>query len=745
MNFLAEKILGWKHANKYVILFLVCIIFSGTCLTVFHSISLRSSIEINNKNHAIINQLLVVFKKLRGAKTSIENQVHDWKNILIRGVNDHDDYEKYLSWFMSNERNVQLYLSDAVLILENMGTHEKILYNLKDAIVEHLTIGNKYRAALKLLDPMNAQSSAIVDSTVRGIDRDIVEKIDKLLEKSILDISDIQEADYQQEILQYQSHTLEIIFYTVLIVVFISVIVFFMVLNRKTHREIIRRRDAEALLHKKEELIRSILDNTPSVIFIKDMQGRYSFVNRQFEDMFHVKNDSLSGKTDYDIFTADVASRFQENDQVALSSGTHILADETIQQGDGEHFYISVKFPLLDESGQPYAVCGISTDITERKKMEESLARSEAYFRTLFEFSRDAVMLFDGHRFFDCNTATLTLFGCANREDFYRLHPADLSPPMQPQGENSRILAKQHIDVALAQGFSRFDWMHRRANGDEFPAEVLLSAVVLNEQEVILAVVRDITERKQAEEILRQAKVQAEETSQEKTAFLDIMQQHMQQLRRLGAHMDQVSETEKKRLSDEFHEAFANNLAAAKLSLAILAKRQRDEADQQRCQEIYQLTDSALRSARRISLSLRPDALDRVGLRAGLEELVGSMKGHVGLKCRMKANGEDWPLDESHRTALFRIAQEALTNVIRHAEAKEVVVNLRQETEAVVLEISDNGRGIAAERARNVDSLGLVCMKERAERLGGTLEVVAMETGGTRVTARIPMKTKIKG
>jgi len=142
-------------------------------------------------------------------------------------------------------------------------------------------------------------------------------------------------------------------------------------------------------------------------------------------------------------------------------------------------------------------------DITEQKTAAEELQESEAKFRTLYESSSDAVMLLDENGFFDCNDATLGIFGCASHEEFCSKHPADLSPPTQPDGADSMILANQQIATAMKQGSSRFEWIHRRIDGSLFPAEVLLNALQLGGKSVVQAVVRDISERKQADEALR--------------------------------------------------------------------------------------------------------------------------------------------------------------------------------------------------------------------------------------------------
>jgi PAS domain S-box-containing protein len=134
----------------------------------------------------------------------------------------------------------------------------------------------------------------------------------------------------------------------------------------------------------------------------------------------------------------------------------------------------------------------------------EALRRAETKFHTLYDSTRDAVMLLDTKGFFDCNPATLAVFGCVTREEFCSKHPADVSPPMQPDGTDSLTLANQRIATALEKGGNQFEWMHKRINtGETFPAEVLLSAMELDGKPVLQAVVRDITRRKRAEDALQ--------------------------------------------------------------------------------------------------------------------------------------------------------------------------------------------------------------------------------------------------
>ncbi|MFZ2412351.1 MAG: PAS domain S-box protein, partial [Candidatus Methanoperedens sp.] len=134
------------------------------------------------------------------------------------------------------------------------------------------------------------------------------------------------------------------------------------------------------------------------------------------------------------------------------------------------------------------------------------LRESEAKYRTLYESSSDAIMLLDEKGFFDCNNATLRMFGFLKKEDFIKVHPSDVSPPYQPDGTDSLTAANNKISEAFRKGMNSFEWVHRRKNGEDFPAEVLLTAFQLNGKRVLQATVRDITERKKIEGALKKSK-----------------------------------------------------------------------------------------------------------------------------------------------------------------------------------------------------------------------------------------------
>ena len=367
----------------------------------------------------------------------------------------------------------------------------------------------------------------------------------------------------------------------------------------------------------------------------------------------------------------------------------------------------------------------LERDITERKRAEEALRRSETKFRTLYDLTGDAVMLLDQKGFFDCNQAALAVFGCETREEFCSKHPADVSPPMQPCGTDSLTLANRRIATAMEQGSHHFEWMHKRADtGETFPADVLLSAMELDGKRVLQAVVRDITVRKRAEEELR--------SSQE-------------QFRALAARIEHVREEERAALARELHDELGQGLTALQIDLAWLDGHLRTAglADlpmlRDKIAAMVPRAERLIETTQAISSTMRPGVLDDLGLVAAIEWLAADFEKRTGLACMATLPATDIALDLGLAVVLFRIVQEALTNVIRHAKATRVEIRLRATEGELTLEVEDNGCGIAPQQVADPRSLGLFSMRERAAALGGTVDFRSGTGRGTTVSVKVPV------
>jgi signal transduction histidine kinase len=212
------------------------------------------------------------------------------------------------------------------------------------------------------------------------------------------------------------------------------------------------------------------------------------------------------------------------------------------------------------------------------------------------------------------------------------------------------------------------------------------------------------------------------------------------QLRALADRLQTVREDERTRAAREIHDELGYALVAIKLELtALLRDLRADEGPVgQRSQSILKLLDEAIQSIRRIATELRPGILDDLGLAAAVEWVAEEFQARAGTKVQLTLPGGDLVIDRERATALFRILQEALTNVAQHAHATQVSVRLTEEDGILTLEVHDNGQGITAEQLSATNSLGILGMRERSLLLGGELIISGVPAFGTTVTARIP-------
>ena len=211
------------------------------------------------------------------------------------------------------------------------------------------------------------------------------------------------------------------------------------------------------------------------------------------------------------------------------------------------------------------------------------------------------------------------------------------------------------------------------------------------------------------------------------------------QLRALSVHLQHVREEEQIRIAREVHDELGQSLTGLKLQLTWLASRlpKQSKPLHEKARAMAANIDETIRAVRRIATELRPGLLDTAGLLAALEWQASQFQTQTGIVCEVKAETKDTLWDQELNTAFFRIFQEALTNVIRHARATKVEVRLAEADGHVVLEVKDNGRGISETEIHNTKSIGLLGIHERAALLGGTLRIEGERGKGTTLTARI--------
>jgi PAS domain S-box-containing protein len=474
------------------------------------------------------------------------------------------------------------------------------------------------------------------------------------------------------------------------------------------------RRLAEEALHASQSRLQAILDNSPALIFLKDVTGRYLQVNREFERCFNLTQEQILGRNDAEIFPPQQAASFSANDRRVIEAGHPLEFEEFARYGDGLHANIVYKFPLRDVAGRICALGGIATDISERKRAEDDLRRQKEILQNIFDHI--PVMLSfagdDGH---------IKLVNLEwERELGWSLE--------ELQRQNLDLLAECHPDpkdrqvvlqlIAAANG----EWtdFSQRVRGGRVIDTTW--AVTRLSDGTIMSIGMDITERKRSESMLKQAK---------------------EQLQRLSRRLLELQEAERRHLSRELHDEIGQALTALKINLQAVQRCSDSSTFIPRLEDSISIVDRTLRQVRNLALDLRPSLLDDLGLCAALRWYADQQEQRTGLRIQFKAYAPDARLESTLATACFRVAQEALTNVVRHAQAQAAWVELEEQDGFLCLRVRDDGLGFDQEVVRRQlahgASMGLLGMEERVLFLGGQFDIESAPNRGTTVQARFPI------
>ncbi len=316
----------------------------------------------------------------------------------------------------------------------------------------------------------------------------------------------------------------------------------------------------EALRKPKKQYCRPF-ETLPDGFASVDLNGRIIDSNPTFQAMVGYTREELSGLSYHRLTPEKWHARADKiiREQVLKRGYSGVCEMECLRK-DGTVLLVEVRAHLLkDESSGPAEIWGFIRNTAKRKNMEETVRESEEKFRLLFEKSVDAALLLDGDTFVDCNEAALELMRCTAKNQLVGLRPSDISPERQPDGRLSSEKAEELADVALGEGVSRFEWVHRNFSGEELWIEVSLTGIPIRGKQMMYTVWRDIAERKKAEARLRESEERyriAVEHSNDGVAivsgqrnvyanqkFLDILgyerpEEIIEESRLLGAHPD---------------------------------------------------------------------------------------------------------------------------------------------------------------------------------------------------------------
>ncbi len=488
------------------------------------------------------------------------------------------------------------------------------------------------------------------------------------------------------------------------------------------------RKEAEEALRKSEVEYRTLFESMPDGAalhrMVYDESGRpvdYVFLelNEAFEHLTGLKHNETVGRRVTEIIPGIEDDEFDwigRYGQVART-GVPIRFEEE-SEVLGRWYSVSAFSPRKDH------FVALFSDVTDRKREEAARRQVEERFRLLVDTVPDGINICEidpetgGRRLLFCNDRFVEMSG-RTREELAAAE--DLNSLVVGLDERQFIRNRESLtDHRPVSGVSSWIRPDGRENAYEFSAV----PVVVGDRLQLMGVDRDITERRRAEEELRESR---------------------EQLRALAGRLQDAREEEKKLLARRFHDDVGHALAALKMDLSWITRRLGDGTDDgqdailERIEAMTALIDTSVRSVREAATELRPGVLDDFGLVAALEWLTEWFGNRSGIACVFHCESSEFDLSSEQTTAIFRICQELLTNVWQHSGAKEARVDLEMTDGELVLQVRDDGSGIAQEEVSAPESLGILGVRERALMLGGTVEISGVPGRGTTVGVHVPM------
>ena len=470
-----------------------------------------------------------------------------------------------------------------------------------------------------------------------------------------------------------------------------------------------------------QEELAGIVEWSDDAIVSHSLDGVIRSWNRGAERMYGYSADEAIGQ--HISLMIPPESRGEQKEMLAkIARGETLSHFETTRRAkDGHLVDVSLTIsPIRDAAGRIVGASKIARDLTGQKQVHAKLSAAQARLEAIVDSAMDAVITVD-------EAQNIVLFNRA-AEEVFRV------PRAEALGQGLDRFIPQRFRTAHRQYVERFGatgvtsrrmgdvttlW-GLRADGTEFPLEASISQAAEGGQRFYTVILRDITVRKQHEDDLRRSE---------------------QELRELSARVLEAREEEKTLIARELHDELGQLLTALKMDLSWLRERVTAEPEVARkAAEMNAMLDQTVSATRRISANLRPLMLDDLGLADAAAWLVDEFGKRSGIECSYRQSG-DGVLDAVSKpvaTTMYRALQESLTNIGRHAGAKNAWVALGVERGLVSLEVEDDGRGIAIEDITKARSLGLKGMRERVTYLGGSFEVTRAARGGTRVRVTVP-------
>ena len=478
---------------------------------------------------------------------------------------------------------------------------------------------------------------------------------------------------------------------------------------------ILSRRAAEKILKEEKQRLRLFMDSSTDHFVLFDSELNLVEINKAALKRWGMSREEVIGKNMLDI-TPDIhkTERYKKYLEV-MKTGEPFFAEEI--QGHprfGEGFINVKAFKIGDGLGI------VASDITKQKKEREALRDSERRYRLLVESMNEGLVMLDHKGICTyINDRFPEVLG-ANRDDIIGHSVFEFIEPAY-----QKILKKQMRQRSKGKR-GTYEIELQRQDGEKIIVFVS-GRPIFDEKgnfKGSIAVLTDITKIRHAEQELKNSR---------------------EQLRNLSFHLQSIREEERKLLSHEIHDELGQLLTALKMDLSWLSKRITEgEKDQEllleKAKSMSELLNKTMKSVQRISSELRPGLLDDLGLLPAMEWQAQDFENRTKIKCEVSLDSEEIKLEPELSTSVFRIFQEALTNVARHAQATAVKVSIKERDCKLMMKVKDNGRGIAKEEIHSPASLGLMGMRERISPWEGKINITGSKNRGTTLTVTLPLK-----
>ena len=486
------------------------------------------------------------------------------------------------------------------------------------------------------------------------------------------------------------------------------------------------RRLAEEALRQAEEQYRSIFENAAEGIFQTTPEGRYLTVNPALARLYGYESPDEMVATVTDIGKHIYADPFRRAEFLRLieEQGSLTGFESQIIRKDRQIIWISESVRVVrDAAGRIMHFEGMVEDITARKRAEHALRESEERLRLSLFATQVGI--------WDWNIMTGQLVWSDTVAPMFGL-PVNASPPtykgyVELIHPEDREVVRSAIARAVA-GEAAYALEHRLVRPDGAVRWVACKGEVLRSPDGaavrMLGTVQDVTDRKCSEAQLHSA---------------------LTRLRTLSGRLEVIREEERGRIARELHDEFGVGLTCLKIDLSRLKAlmgntvgQEKRRPFEEKIHSMEEFIDATIGGVQRIVSELRPAILDDLGLVAAIEWQAQDFQHRTGIACTVDVNEDHFDIDSERATVVFRICQEALTNVARHAHARTVSIRSEAQQGMAMLEVSDDGRGIAEEKITDPRSLGLLGMRERAELFGGSVTIAGRPEAGTVVTLHVP-------